>query len=1584
MSPPRRRGSQDTVNRLVRRLQEIHVKISELSGGGVDAVLDPSGAPYLLPHAQQHLVEWEQHYRGLFEFHPNPMWLFDAETLQFLAVNQAAIDQYGYTRDEFLAMTIADIRPEEDVPGLRAIVDGVTSGACPIGVTRHKVKRGDIRMVDITAHATTFRGRKAVMALAVDVTERLAAEAALRDREARLQAILDAEPECVKIVSTGGVLTAMNPAGLRMVDADEPEQVIGEPVLTLIHPEDREAFTSLHRQVSRGGAGMLRFRIVSFKGVERWMETHSAPLRNADGTIAEVLSVTRDITAQVEAERELREQHALLSTAQRIGGMGSWDMDLQTGRLHWSPETCRLFGIAPDDFTETFDDFISRIVPEDRTAELQALERSDADGATIETEYRIQRPDGEIRWLLERGDVQFDAGGEPIRRVGMVMDITERKAAEARLDRSEAMLRMATTLSRMGAWSVDLPEYRITWSDEVCDIHEVPHGYTPSLDEAIGFYAPEWVQPIKQKFFACAEQGEPFDLELEIVTAKGRRVWIHTMGESVRDESGQIIRVQGAFQDISRSKAAEQAQHQLEDRLVRTLESMSDAFFTLDQDWRFQYLNHEAERVLRRTRLELLGRVVWDEFPEAVGTVFQTEYEKALATGQPVEFEAFYPPLDCWLGVHAFPSADGLAVYFSDISEKRQARQLLEESDRRFRELAGHVRDVFYNLDPHSWRMLYVSPAFEKVWGRPTSWTYENPRGFLETIHPDDRACAEMAVRDVMHGFQTEVEYRILRPDGSVRWILDASFPVFDDGGQLDRIVGTARDITDRKRIELEMRASEERFRLLSKATNDAIWDWDLTTDALWWNEGFEALFGYKRDEVEPTIESWSARIHPDDKEAVVAEVHTVIDGGGEYWSGEYRYRRADDTYAYVLDRGHVIRTPDGRAVRMVGGMTDLTERKAAEIRLAQQAALLDEASDAILVRDLDNRIQFWNRRAEEMYGWTAQEAINRLAKELIYDDPAALDEATAAVMHAGEWSGELEHRAKDGTLITVLARWTLLYDERGEPQAILAINADITERKRMERQFLRTQRMESIGTLASGIAHDLNNILSPILMAIEMLKEQEVQPETLSLIDTLQSSAQRGADLVRQILGIARGMESQRQTVDVRRIVGDVEKIARDTFPRNIELVVNAPEELWAVNGDATQLHQVLMNLCVNARDAMPHGGRLIFALSNIVLDDVYTGMNTHSKPGPYVVMRVEDTGTGMTKDVQEKVFEPFFTTKEMGRGTGLGLSTTFTIVKNHGGFIHLYSEPGKGTKFKVYLPAMTTFEAAEDVATAKPTLPRGDGEWVLLVDDEENIREITKKALERFGYRVLLACNGAEGVSTYVQHKDQIDVVLTDMSMPVMDGPSMIIALKAVDPAVRIIGSSGLAANGHVAKAIGAGVEHFVPKPYTAETLLSTLYEVLGKVGPGKRRSESTNAGPRLGGSSAEAEDRAPREKPATVLVVDDERVLRTLAARLLTRAGYDVLQAADGEEALAVVRDCRGAIDVVLTDVHMPRMDGEALFQAVSEEYPHVAFIFATGDGHIPESLAHQLEGRMQALAKPYSAVTLRKLVEQALES
>lgn len=505
----------------------------------------------------------------------------------------------------------------------------------------------------------------------------------------------------------------------------------------------------------------------------------------------------------------------------------------------------------------------------------------------------------------------------------------------------------------------------------------------------------------------------------------------------------------------------------------------------------------------------------------------------------------------------------------------------------------------------------------------------------------------------------------------------------------------------------------------------------------------------------------------------------------------------------------------------------ELAERKWAEQKIHEQAALLDVATDAILVCDLNHHILFWNKGAERLYGWHKHAARGNSVNEILYlEIPPIAQEIYHIVCTQGEWQGELQHVTKVGKEVIVESRWTLVRDPLGQPKSILMVNTDITQKKLLERQFLRSQRMESIGTLAGGIAHDLNNILAPILMSVQLLKLQIPAGQGQQWLEIVEGSARRGSELIKQVLSFARGLDGEHGILQIRHLVTEIKKIAEETFPKSIQICTNLSRDLWATCGDATHLHQVLMNLCVNARDAMPNGGTLCIAAENMFMNETDAQLHIDAKVGAYVVITVTDTGVGIAPEILDRIFEPFFTTKEVGKGTGLGLSTVIGIIKSHQGFITVASKSGKGTQFKVFLPAV---EEAIEHLEADLDLPAGKGELILVVDDEAPIREIAKNSLKTYNYRVLTANDGVEAIALYAQYRDDIRLVLVDMMMPLMDGANTIRALQKINPQIKIVGSSGLVSS-IPAPDIGlTGAQAFLPKPYTAQALLQTIHHLL-----------------------------------------------------------------------------------------------------------------------------------------------------------
>jgi PAS domain S-box-containing protein len=555
--------------------------------------------------------------------------------------------------------------------------------------------------------------------------------------------------------------------------------------------------------------------------------------------------------------------------------------------------------------------------------------------------------------------------------------------------------------------------------------------------------------------------------------------------------------------------------------------------------------------------------------------------------------------------------------------------------------------------------------------------------------------------------------------------------------------------------------------------------------------------------------------------EAEHGEISPVINEikAGEQHHREWHFRRRDgskfsvDTVATLL--------PDGNIFSMV---CDITDRKRAEARFRR---VVESNAQAVYFWDRSGRITNANDAFLALVGYSREDLLaGRIDwRSLTPPEQAQLDDRALVELseHGTAKPFEKSLIRRDGTRVPVLIGSALFEDD---PNAGMSFAIDLTERKSLEQQFLRAQRMEGIGTLAGGIAHDLNNILTPIMLSVELLKLTAVDPQAKRVLETIAVSTKRGADIVRQVLSFARGLDGERVAIEPRSLLQELEHIIKDTFPKAIRLKFVLPPT-GTILGDPTQVHQILLNLCINARDAMPGGGDLTIGVEDAVVDEVEAAAN-RVKPGRYIVLSVADSGTGMSPELLAKIFDPFFTTKQLHQGTGLGLSTVMAILKSHGGMVKVRTEPGQGTTFRIYLPANEAAVGAE--ATAEPpSLPRGRGEQILVVDDEAAILSVTSETLQSFGYRVVTAVDGAEAIAVYAQHRHEIALVLTDMSMPIMDGEMTIAALIRINPAVKIVAASGIASAPVADLDRVSGINHFLKKPYTSATLLTVVRTIL-----------------------------------------------------------------------------------------------------------------------------------------------------------
>ncbi len=771
----------------------------------------------------------------------------------------------------------------------------------------------------------------------------------------------------------------------------------------------------------------------------------------------------------------------------------------------------------------------------------------------------------------------------------------------------------------------------------------------------------------------------------------------------------------------------------------------------------------------------------------------------------------------------------GVVLVFRDQTAEREAANKLRESERRLSTLMSNLPGMAYRCqnDPQ-WTMEFVSDGCIDLTGYSRDELVENKTiAYADLIHPDDQQIVWDEVQNSLNSnCPFQITYRIRTADGSEKWVWEQGRGIFSEDEDLVALEGFITDITDRKRMEEALSESEYRYRTLFEESKDTVYIATPEGNFLDINSSGVKLFGYSsKEELLQTDIARDLYWDPLQRE----KFKRLLNEQSYVKDYELELKTKEGKKIVVLETSTVVSDSRGNIAAYRGIIRDITKFKQAEEALRQseqQFRLITEnVPDMIVVLDTEGKRLYVSPSYEPILGDPSALVGTDSFKEIHPDDREIIKRVFKETVKTGVGQ-QTEYRllSKDGSIRIVESKGGVIRDEQGNVSQVIVVSRDVTEKKKLEKQLLRNQRMESIGLLVGGIAHDLNNVLAPIMLSMNIIKQKASDKKTQKLLKIVDTSAQRGVDLIKQVLSFARGIEGESTSVQIRHLISDVRDVLKRTIPKSISLKIDASKDLRPIYADATQIHQVLMNLCINARDAMPEGGILEIKATNIVIDEQYAEMNIDAKPGSYVQVSVSDTGTGIPPDVIGRIFDPFFTTKEEGTGTGLGLSTVHTIIKSNGGFVNVYSEEGKGTIFKVYLPAK---ETEEDVITKeKQEAPAGNGELILVVDDERAVRAITQTTLEANGYRVITAADGIKAVDLYEKNKLDIDLILMDLRMPNMDGYGAIRAIKKMNPKALFIAMSGLVQNG---KSIKQDLVEYLHKPFTAETLLFSIYEML-----------------------------------------------------------------------------------------------------------------------------------------------------------
>jgi PAS domain S-box-containing protein len=1060
-------------------------------------------------------------------------------------------------------------------------------------------------------------------------------------------------------------------------------------------------------------------------------------------------------------------------------------------------------------------------------------------GETVmNAEYTLKRRDTGESWV---GSYSFaplrDQNGTIVGSVVTGRDITEKKRAEEALKLSEERLRLAQEAAKAGTWEWDLRTNENFWSDELWALYGLePHSCQPSYEAWLDTIHPDDRANAERAVKEAASRGTELIAEWRTNQDLGQPRWLMSRGRPVHDDKGQVVAYLGIVIDISHRKQTEDALRQSEVRYRSLFENIGNgvAVYSAErdgEDFIFVDFNASAERIDEKDRKEIIGESILKVFPGVKEFGLFEAIRRVWRTGRPEHLPIAHYKDDRIQGwrdnfVYKLPSGEVVAAY-SDETERKRAEEALRLSEEKLRLIAETIEDVFWMTTPDLHRMLYISPAYERVWGRTVESLYASPKSFLESVHPEDR---EKLVRTIAEHISSQwtCEYRILQPDGTIRWIHDRGYPILNADGNLVLRTGVSSDITERKRAERAIQESEQRYRAVFNIASVGIDVVNRQGQFVDMNETFSRFLRYPPEELRHlTILDVT---HPEDVQRSRDMHEAIVRGELNEYRLEKRYVGKDGAIIWSDTAVSAIRDADGQYLATVGVIRDITSQKKSEEARIRLATAVEQAVEGIVITDIEGTIQYVNPAYEKITGYSRDEVVGQKPMLLSSEEgnPTAQRDVIETLSRGERWSGHLVKRRKDSTLYEEDVTVTPVLDHQGNLKNFVVVKRDVTKEVGLQRQLLQAQKMEAIGTLAGGVAHDFNNILQVALGYSELLLGDASLPgHSRADLHKVYDSAKRGADLVQRLMTFSRKTEIRPQPLNLNRRIRELRKMLERTVPKMIEIDLVLNEGIARVNADPTQMDQVLMNLAVNARDAMPDGGKLVIETSNVLIDEESAKAFLDAKPGPHVLLTVKDTGTGMDRDTLEHIFEPFYTTKESAEGTGLGLAIVHGIVKQHGGHVRCYSEPGLGSTFRIYLPALVSDDEAAEIKIA--AWPQGGSETILLVDDDERVRDLGSRILTKAGYKVLTATNGKEALETYRVGAPQIQLVLLDLIMPEMGGKQCLAEIREMNPRAKVVIASGFSANGPTNDALSLGARGFVDKPYEARQLLQVVRSAL-----------------------------------------------------------------------------------------------------------------------------------------------------------
>jgi PAS domain S-box-containing protein len=1385
------------------------------------------------------LRQSEQRYRTIFANTGNATVLIAEDTTILLANNNfARLTEYAREEIEGKLSWTVFIAPEDLERMKRYHTLRRSSPASSPGSYEFRLVTRSGEQRDIFLTVAHVPGTRESVASCMDITERKRAENELRTSEERFRSLIQSSSDVIVILGREGLFSYEAPSVERVLQYPAGH-LIGKSPLDFIHPDDvpmvLQDLEAVYRTQNDGMP--TEFRMKRFDGTWIYLEAIGKNLIDFPGIDGLVITA-RDIT-----ERK-RTEDALLRSEERYRNIldnmqeAYYEVDLQGNFTFFNASAMAGLGYTSEEMQGL--NFLRFVDHENARKVFHAYHGVFTTGKPIAGfDWEVINKHGERLPVAASVSLMHDAQGKPAGFRGVVRDVRERKKAEETLRQSEERYRNILDNMQEAYYEVDL-QGNFTFFNLPAMTNL---GYTVAEMKDMNYR--RFVDGGNaRKLFGAYHQvyrtGKPITgLEWEVANKNGEKIPVEASVSLKYDSAGDSVGFKGIVLDITERRKAREALVRSEEKYRTILESIQEGYLELDLAGNVVFFNDSCCRMLGYARQEMQGmnyRVFAS--PDTARRMYEV-FRNVYATGSPaflMDYEVIRK--DGSKRTHEMSAslmrdASGKPVGFRgvgrDITERRCAEEALRQSEERWQFALEGAGDGVWDLNLKTGE-VYRSRRWKEMLGYDENEISDRSEEWTRHVHPEDR---ELSDRELERHLNGDVpiymsEHRIRCKDGSYKWILDRGKVIqWDSDGTPLRIIGTQTDTTERKRAEDALKQSEERYRTIFEhtATANIIVGEDSTI--LLANSRFEKLVGHTKKELEGKMK-WTSFVASDDLERLKtyhARRRAETGSAPDFYEFRGVVRSGEQRELFM----NVTMIPDTR--ESVASIIDITDRKKAEEALRQSEERFRDMArlmpDTIFETDEKGIITFANETAFDKFGYARDDfAGNWQCMEMLVSEDRERGRENFLKILAGEDVGLTEYTAlrKDGSTFPVMMHSTVVMRHH-KPSGLRGFIIDISDKKVLEQQLVRAQKMEAIGTLAGGIAHDFNNLLMGVLGNVSlMLMNMESSHPFYDRLKNVEEYVHQGSELTKQFLGFARGGKYEVKPTHL----GDFINRSAEMFARTkkeIRTHRKVQDDLWTVEVDRSQMEQVMLNLFVNAWQAMPGGGDLYLSTENVVLEEVDTAP-FDIKPGRYVKVSVTDTGIGMDEAVRARIFEPFFTTKGKGRGTGLGLASVYGIVKNHKGFITVESRKGAGSTFFIHLPASD--KPVRDDGRFSGEIRKGR-ETILFIDDEKMILEVGSEMLASLGYTVLIASGGSAGIEMYRSNPGSIQLVVLDMIMPGLGGGETFDGLLAIDPDVRVLLSSGYSLDGQAKEIMDKGCKGFIQKPFSMGDLAGKVREIL-----------------------------------------------------------------------------------------------------------------------------------------------------------